>query len=208
VDLLAAPAERIRVVPPVHVDPGVAATPSPGRPYLIYPAVSHPHKRHVDAVRALHLLAPAHPDLDLVLTGAPGGAADDLERTIAELDLTNRVRILGRVSAADLDHLLRGATAMVFPSVYEGFGNPVIEAMSRRVPVIAAEAASLPEVAGGAALLFEPRSPRALAARVHELLTDPLLAHRLIAAGVDRAADFRAEVAAGALLGAYGGALA
>lgn len=216
VELLGLRADRISVVPPVHLPPASAATDltraegrgSDAGRYLLYPAVSHPHKRHRDLIDALHLLADRHPDLRLVFTGAPGASATELARRVVELGLESKVEIRGRVSADELEQLFRGATALVFPSVYEGFGNPVIEAMSHGVPVVAARAASLPEVAGGAAVLVEPESPQALAAGIEQILTDSALAERLVAAGRVRAADFAPEVAGKALLDAYGDALA
>ncbi|MDA3038135.1 MAG: glycosyltransferase family 1 protein [Actinomycetota bacterium] len=213
-DLLGVEASRLSVVPPVHatVAPDVRSDPSGSRPagsgrYLLYPAVSHRHKRHVDAVEAFVTLADRFADLRLVFTGSPGAAAVDLAQCIDTSGLGDRIDVLGRVPAQRLETLLRGATALVFPSVYEGFGNPLIEAMAHGVPVVAADATALPEVAGGAAVLVQPQSPRALAEGVERVLTDGALVARLVEAGRERAKDFTAEVAGRALLEAYGESL-
>lgn len=212
VELLGVESERLAVVPPVHTAPPIhTASPSPSggptSPFLLYPAVSHPHKRHIDAVAALDLLTSRHPQLRLVFTGRPGAADGDLRRSIEQRGLGDRVEVRGRVTADALDHLIRQAAALVFPSVYEGFGNPILEAMSRNTPVIAADATAIPEVAGDAALLFQPGSPRALAEAIDRLLRHPDLADDLRQRGRQRAAAFDSRSAGEALVDAYRDAL-
>ncbi len=213
-DLLGIDPSKLSVVPPVHAvaraartDPAVGGPAGTGR-YLLYPAVSHPHKRHADAVEAFALLADRFADLRLVFTGSPGAAAPDVAERIENSGFGGRIDVLGRVPAQQLETLLSGASALIFPSIYEGFGNPVIEAMAHGVPVVAADATALPEVAGGAAVLVEPRSPRALADGIERVLSDASLVGRMVASGRERVKDFTAEVAGRALLGAYGEALA
>lgn len=212
-DRLGVEEDRLDVVPPVHRLP--VPLPAPGAsitgahdPYLLYPAMAHPHKRHVDAVEALAHLIGHHPRLRLVFTGAPAGASDSIVARIAALDLADRVEIRGRVSADELEALLAGAEVLVFPSAYEGFGNPVVEAMSRRVPVVAASSTAAGEVAGDAALLVPPSDPAAMASAVNRILTDPALAERLRTDGYRRAADFSAERAVAALCRSFRQALA
>ena len=209
VELLGVDSERLAVVPPVHTEPAStqAAAEAPGRPFLLYPAVSHPHKRHIDAVAAIELLQSRHPQLRLIFTGRPGASDHDLRRTIEQRGLGDRVDVRGRVPAETLDQLLRQATAVVFPSVYEGFGNPILEAMSRNTPVIAANATAIPEVAGDAALLFQPGSPRSLAEAIDRLLRHPDLADDLRQRGLQRAAMFDSQTAGRALINAYRDAL-
>ncbi|MFT7601913.1 MAG: glycosyltransferase involved in cell wall biosynthesis [Acidimicrobiales bacterium] len=200
--------KRIAVVPPVHqiLSPAEVSEADQqlinglGR-YVLYPAVTHRHKRHADALGAFAQLADAYPDLQLVFTGGQGAAADEVERQAA--DLGSRVRHLGRVSAPLLDQLIRQAAVLAFPSVYEGFGNPVLEAMARNTPVVAADATALGPVCGGAALLVEPESPTALAAGLASVLDDPERAAELRRLGVARAADFGPASAAAALISAY-----
>lgn len=209
------PSNKTMVVPHGHSDVAVGPPPqdivdelaTAYRRYLLYPAISYPHKRHIDLIEALDVLRDRFSDLSIVLTGRPGPEEHNLSLRIAELAIGDRVHVLGRVSAERLDHLYRGAEALVFPSEYEGFGNPALEAMARGCPVIATTAGSLPEVITDAGLLVEPRKPRALAAAVARILDDGDLNDQLRAAGPIRAKDFGWRAAGDALLGAYRSAL-
>ncbi|MET0145978.1 MAG: glycosyltransferase family 1 protein [Ilumatobacteraceae bacterium] len=122
------------------------------RRYVLYPAITHPHKNHRFL---LELLAGpwSDPDLVLVLLGGRGLAEDDVVASIETLGLSERVLRPGRVPDADRDGLIAGAEALVFPSEYEGFGAPVLEAMALATPVVCSDRAALPEVAGDAALV-------------------------------------------------------
>jgi glycosyltransferase involved in cell wall biosynthesis len=118
----------------------------------------------------------ARPELRLVLTGEGDFGA-----------LPGGVESRGRVSADELVELYRGAAALVFPSLYEGFGMPVVEAMACGCPVASSNVTSLPEVVGDAARLFDPHDPEAIAAAVDEVLRDPA---PWIARGLERAKLF------------------
>jgi alpha-1,3-rhamnosyl/mannosyltransferase len=107
------------------------------------------------------------------------------------------------VPIADLPALYAGATCFVFPSLYEGFGLPILEAMAAGTPVVAARAGSIPEVAGDAALLVDARIPEELATAMEALLTDPSLRERLIAQGRARAATFGWNSVASQTLAVY-----
>jgi glycosyltransferase involved in cell wall biosynthesis len=131
-------------------------------PYLVYPARPWRHKNHARLYEAFALLRRGRSELRLVLTGEGDYGA-----------LPDGVEARGRVSADELVELYRGAAALVFPSLYEGFGMPVVEAMACGCPVAAAAATSIPEVAGDAARLFDPRDPEAIAAAVEDVLRDP-----------------------------------
>ena len=139
-------------------------TPPPGdssrQPFLLYPAFPWPHKNHGRLVDAFALLRRRHPDLRLVLTG---GAYS----SFAHLD---GIDVRGFVSADELLHLYRTASATVFPSLYEGFGQPLLEAMACGCPVAASDVAAIPEVCGGAARLFDPHQPEAIAEAVEDVL--------------------------------------
>ena len=208
--------ERLRVVPHGHdpVEPGVL-DPAKDRElrarfgrFLLLPAIAYPHKRHIDLIDALSELADEVPDLSAVFTGGPGPESEALDDYAAALGLGDRVHRLGRVAEDELDALYRSATALVFPSTYEGFGNPALEAMARGCPVVATTAASLPEVIGDAGLLVPPTSPPAIAAAVRRILTEADLAADLATCGVERAAAFGWRPAGVALLDAYRDALA
>ena len=116
-------------------------------PFLLYPAITYPHKNHLVLLDAFALAARSDPDLRLVLTGGVSAAEGAVRERIARPDLVGRVLRTGRVPTAQLERLFGSARAVVVPSSYEGFGLPVLEAMARGVPVIAADAGSLPEVA-------------------------------------------------------------
>ena len=207
--------DRVRVVPHGHepVEPGVAHEDVAadlhrrfGR-YVLLPAIAYPHKRHVDLLDALARLADELPDLSVVFTGGPGPETPALDEHAQSLGLAHRVHRLGRVSEGELDDLYRSAAAMVFPSTYEGFGNPALEAMARGCPVIATTAASIPEVVADAGLLVPPRSPEALAAAIRQLLDDPDVDARLRSVGPVRAEAFGWKAAGKALVNAYRDAL-
>jgi glycosyltransferase involved in cell wall biosynthesis len=118
-----------------------------------------------------------------------GWRAKRLHRELA-VPGPGRIALTGRVSRGELDALYRGADAFCYPSLYEGFGLPVLDAMVRGVPTVVANAASLPEVTGDAALRVEPRSVRQLAGAIQRLLEDADEAAALGAAGRERAALF------------------
>jgi glycosyltransferase involved in cell wall biosynthesis len=166
------------------------------RRYLVYPALTHPHKQHQFL---LDLLAGpwSDPDLALVLLGGRGLSEDDVAGAIAALELGPRVIRPGRVSEADRDGLVAGAEALVFPSEYEGFGAPVLEAMALGTPVICSDRAALPEVAGDAALV-RPLELDAWAGALDEIDREVLAA-----AGRARAATFSTAASGAALAAAY-----
>ncbi len=126
----------------------------------------------------------------LVIAGKKGWLTEAIERRAAELGLSGRVIFTGYVPDADVPALLSGALAFVFPSLYEGFGMPVLEAMACGAPVLAANTSSLPEVAGDAALLVAPTDIAAIAAALARLAAEPGLRDDLRARGLARAAEF------------------
>ena len=173
------------------------------RPYLLFVGTLEPRKNVVRLLRAYRRAA-ARSGMPhaLVLTGPRGWGGQQLDRELA-LPAAGRVVLTGRAPDEDLDAIYRGATAFVYPSLYEGFGLPVLEAMARGVPTITSTASSLPEVAGDAALMVDPRSVEGLAGAIERLATDPAEAARLGAAGAERAAAFSWERTARATLGVY-----
>ncbi len=214
-ELLGVEPERIVVVPHGHdpVEPGVIDEVAHqqnlgqfGR-FVLLPSIAYAHKRHIDLVHALDILRDRFPDLQVVMTGGPGPRSEAIANRIVQLELEDRCHVLGRVSESLLDSLYRSAAALVFPSAYEGFGNPTLEAMARGCPVISTTAASIPEVVGEAGILIEPAQPRLLADAMARVLGDPELSESLSSAGVVRAQNFGWRSAGEALLDAYRGAL-
>jgi glycosyltransferase involved in cell wall biosynthesis len=153
VHVVAWAARRPTSGPSIDLVAARAAGVVPDAPYLLYPAITYSHKNHrvlLEAV-AQQLHGPAR-DSVLVLTGGSAGAEAEVAERIDTLGLTERVWRTGRVGQERLDALYAGASAVVVPSRYEGFGLPALEAMQRGCPVVVARAGSLPEVVGGGVL--------------------------------------------------------
>ena len=180
-------------------------------PFFLYPAAMYPHKNHLVLIDAFARLTKLHPDARLVLTGPKGWrewkTATDMEQRIANevrnLGLGDNVKQLGYVSATDLDSLYRAATAMVFPSKFEGFGAPILEAMARGCAVIAADATAIPEVVDSAGRLVSPDNTEEWARAMADLLDDDEQRQRYVKLGAERAADFDWTRSAGILEESY-----
>lgn len=160
--------------------------------YLIYPANFWKHKNHEMLLTAFGIARntglPRH--LKLVCTGALGERQQWLQRAAEAMDLSRNVVFPGYLSSAELLGLLTNCAGVIFPSLYEGFGLPVIEAMAIGVPVACSNVTSLPEVAEDAAILFDPRIPGQIADAMIALVQDRERKARLIEAGTLRAAKF------------------
>jgi glycosyltransferase involved in cell wall biosynthesis len=180
------PEDKI-VVTPNGVDP--AFTPqgsSPnGEPYALFVGALQPRKNAGIAIEALALLGESAPRL--VVVGKDHGGRAEAERAAERSGVAARVEFRGHVPQDELAALYRGAACLVFPSRYEGFGLPMVEAMASGTPVVATTAGALPEVAGGAAILVEERNPVALAGGIERAIADR---DRLVAAGLERAGQF------------------
>jgi alpha-1,3-rhamnosyl/mannosyltransferase len=174
-----------------------------GSPYFLYPAVTYPHKNHLMLLDAFALLRQSYPEASLVLTGAAGPMEESVQKRISQLDLQGAVQRTGRVSAAELEDLCAGASAVVLPSLYEGFGLPALEAMARGCLVIGSDQGSLPEVLA-AQDLVDPEDLTAWAAAMQAVLvmSDSQRATRRDA-GLSRAAAFSPARTAAALCDSY-----
>ncbi|HWH12726.1 MAG TPA: glycosyltransferase family 1 protein [Solirubrobacteraceae bacterium] len=207
VDLLGTPAAKIDVVP-LGLGRVARVPPAPEalirdrlrlgtRPVLLSLSAKRPHKNLAALLDALALLD----DRPIAVIA---GYATDYERELRDrardLGLDDDVRWPGWLAADELEGLWALTDGFVFPSLYEGFGLPVLEAMARGVPVACSNASSLPEVVGSAALLFDPHDPRAIAAALRRL---PAEAERLRPAGLARAREFTWERTARATLDVY-----
>lgn len=159
--------------------------------YLFFPGHTWPHKNHRTAFQALRILQESyHLDPLLVCTGNPREAHPDLLRVLHEWHLERRVRFLGYCPTSDMPVLYAGAAALVFPSFFEGFGMPLLEAMWCGCPVVCSNTTSLPEIAGDAAVLIDPHDPEHLAEATHRVLTDEALRGALIERGQQQAQKF------------------
>lgn len=165
--------------------------------FAFYPANSWLHKNHVRLVEALHLLRKKYrSDCKLVLCGQPREGHNALLAAIEAHQLQADVLHLGYVPAEDLPALYRAASLLVYPSLFEGFGIPLVEAMSCGCPIICSNVTSLPEVVGDAALLVNPYDVEKLADAIGRVLRDRDLRADLVAKGLARAAHFSWERAA------------
>ena len=154
------------------------------RPYGLFVGTLSPRKDPVTAVEAVALV---EPHLDLIMVGPDRGSEHAVRAAVDRLGLGERVHLVGHVEITELAELYRNAACLVFPSLYEGFGLPVLEAMAAGSPVVAANTSSIPEVAGNAAILVEPGRPAALAGGIERAIADR---ERLTQLGGERARQF------------------
>ncbi len=171
--------------------------------YALYLGINKPHKNLVRLVDAFAAVAEQVPDVVLALAGRQDARYPEAAQRVQALGLGDRVRLVGDVAEADLPALYTGAALFVFPSLYEGFGFPVLEAMACGAPVITSATSSLPEVAGDAALLVDPTDTAALGRAMVAVLQDGRLWTRLHQASLQRAQTFSWARAARETLAVY-----
>jgi glycosyltransferase involved in cell wall biosynthesis len=162
------------------------------RPYMFYPANFWPHKNHHVLLTAYGIAVHRNPDNvpDLVFTGAPGEQECQLRRAVDKMGLGARTHFLGYISDGELASAFQHCAFVIIPSLYEGFGIPVLEAFTFSKPVLCSNATSLPEVAGDAALYFDPWRPSEIAHAIHRVTVDGGLVKQLVQAGHRRLAQF------------------
>jgi glycosyltransferase involved in cell wall biosynthesis len=215
---LGVPSDRIDVVPLGFGSPR-SATPTPREdltrrlglgagPIVLNVAMKKRHKNQLRLVQALPAIRTAVPEAQLVLPGAPSPYEERLRGEAERLGVAAAVRFPGYVSEEDLEGLYAAAGVFAFPSLNEGFGLPVLEAMARGVPVVTSTVSSLPEVAGDAAMLVDPTSVDEIGQAVIRVLTDDSERERLVSAGRERPAAFSWERCAKATVATWQRALA
>jgi len=198
VRLLAVDPQRVQVVP-LAASPNY--TPQEARvvarirerygfahPYILFGGGSDPRKNVLGALRAFAIARPRLPaELQLAIAGTPGASEDAAQAFVSESGLSTQVRFLGFVPEADYPGLMSGSLLYFFPSLFEGFGLPALEAMACGAPVVASATTSLPEVCGDAALLVDPADPAQMADALVELAGNATLRHELGQRGLRRA---------------------
>ncbi|WP_259312722.1 glycosyltransferase family 4 protein [Capillimicrobium parvum] len=173
------------------------------RPIVLTVAAKRPHKNLPRLLEALALVDPARRPVLVVPGYGTAFHDDELGALVARLGIAGDVRLLGWVSDEELEGLYAAASVFAFPSLYEGFGLPVLEAMARGLPVACSDRGSLREVAGDAARRFDPERPGDIADAITAVLDDPAEADRLRAAGRAQAARFTWQATARATLDSY-----
>ena len=171
-------------------------------PYFLCPSTSHPHKGLVPLLRAFAEVRRAHPEFRLVITGVRGFHDQAVTAAIDELGLSGIARRTGWVPREELYKLFRHAFGFVYPSTFEGFGIPVVEALAAGVPAACSRIEPLASIAGDAALLFEPANEKAIAEALSRLITDEALRAHLAVEGPRQVRDYTWQNTARAVLDA------
>ena len=207
IELYGTPAQKIQVIYQ-GIDPSFAPAPAAqvtqvqthyslhapdgtARPYLLMVGTLEPRKNHLTAMRALLRLKQAGLPHCLLIAGGEGWLFEPIRKQVAQFDLAADVHFTGYVPAADLPALYGGAACVLQPSLYEGFGFPVLEAMACGAPVVCSNVSSLPEAAGDGAILIPPLDDEALATAIQQVISTPTLAQQLREKGVQQASHFR-----------------
>jgi len=190
----------------LHTDDGVPEGEA-ARPYLLSLGNSKPYKNLRALLRAIGVVAPRHPDTRLLIAGR-GDSARNLRTLTCLLGLSSQVEFCGMIPDAEVRRLFVGARALVFPSLIEGFGFPLVEAMAAGCPVVTSDIPVIREIVGDSALCADPTRPEHIAAAMERVLDDPGLRARLRRLGRERAARFTWEACARATAAVYGRLLA
>ncbi|MHB1487030.1 MAG: glycosyltransferase family 4 protein [Acidimicrobiales bacterium] len=210
INLLGADGERVRAVHSgIPAARAVATEPIDslrGRPYVLALGTIEPRKDMVGLLNAFDVVAQDHQDLHLVIAGRDGWSMAPFHLALARARARARVVRLGYVTPGQRRWLLEGATVFAFPSLYEGFGFPPLEAMAAGVPVLATTAGALPEVLGSGAMLCPPGDSGALAEALSRLIDDDQIRSDLIRRGRDQARRYRWEDCGAGLAQLYGDA--
>jgi glycosyltransferase involved in cell wall biosynthesis len=175
----------------------------PKGPYIFSIGTVQPRKNYSRLVEAIHQLGPDFAHVNLVIGGGKGWLDAPIFQKVKELGMSEQVRFTGFVDDDDVPVLYSAAKVTAYPSLYEGFGFPIVESMACGTPVVTSNVSSMPEVAGDAALSIDPYDVTALAKALRTLLTDETLRETLVKRGYDQAARFTWKKAAVQLKSVY-----
>lgn len=173
------------------------------KPFLLFLGTIEPRKNIGRLIRAFESVANDFPELLLVIAGKLGWEFEGILTVIKTSNFRDRIRLLGFISDREKRHLLTRCSALIYPSLYEGFGLPVLEGMAAGAPVITSNVSSLPEVAGNAAMLVNPLSAEDIAEAVRRILDDPAAALKMGVLGTLRAREFDWKNVAARTYGLY-----
>jgi glycosyltransferase involved in cell wall biosynthesis len=171
--------------------------------FLLFVGAFEPRKNLPALLKALRIVHDRYLKIPLVLVGRKGRDSENVRSGIRKLDLDSWVKILGYMDASELKNVYRLASVFVFPSLWEGFGIPLLEAMACRLPIVTSGKSALPEIAQDAAVYADPDDPEEIAAKIIDVLRDRTLREKLVAAGQERVRFFRWETAASGALEFY-----
>lgn len=194
------PDSKIRVVPhgvdEAFFEVGRQRTPEMLRHFVLCVSTLHPHKNLDRLVRAFRSIHRSRPEFRLIIAGMHGFQTNQIERTIIECGMGAHVHITGWIPREELLELYRKAWAFVYPSTFEGFGMPVLEALASGIPCAVSSIEPIKGIAGSSALQFEPHDEGQIASAMLRIISDAELRSRLCGAGPRRAADFSWRTAA------------
>ncbi len=166
------------------------------KPYILFVGTLQPRKNINVLIDAFSILVKTSPDIKLVITGKKGWLFTEIFKKVTELNLEDKIIFTDHISDDELTWLYKNALCFVMPSLYEGFGIPILEAMENSCPVISSFSSSLPEVAGEAALYFDPTNSSDLLEKINQLLINKDLKNDLIKKGKERVKQFSWEKSA------------
>lgn len=161
--------------------------------YFVFIGTLQKHKNIDNLIEAYNIFSSLHAEIKLVLIGKKDNALNEINKKIKKFNLENSVQITGYLSEEEKDSILQEAFCLLYPSLYEGFGFPILDAQSRGIPVITSNISSMPEVAGDGALLVDPKDPESIAIAMAELIKNNKLRIELINEGFENVKRFSWE---------------
>jgi len=169
---------------------------SDGKPFLFYVGAVQPRKNISRMIQAMDTVIKDHPDAQLLIAGRQAWKTDKIRQTWEQSQHKNNIQFLGYIEDAEMAKILAASEALVYPSLFEGFGVPVLEAMNCEVPVITSKGSSMEEVAGDAAILIDPTDTEDLGAAMSKIICNGALAEELIASGKTQRQKYNWDIAA------------
>lgn len=158
--------------------------------YILSVGTLQPRKNYIKLIEAFCLIKDTYPDLSLVIAGGRGWLCEEVFEKINNPELKEKIIITNFINKEELVCLYQAAEVLAFPSIYEGFGIPILEAFASKIPVVCSMISSLPEVAGPAALYFNPHLPKEISQKITEIISKPYLREDLIKKGTERLKEF------------------